>query len=608
MKAATGTESRTRLDPIRLRLLKLWVWFTDVIHPDEFQVTLFWAGAIGFAAALSSIGFRWVVALVHTALTGYPASGMVETFSHLPTWQRLVTPAVGGLLAGLCLFFGRRFHGNVVTTDYMEAIVLGSGRLSTRLSLTKSASAMFTIASGGSIGREGPLVQLSSLVASVLGRINNWSTLRLRLLVGCGAAAGIASAYNAPIAGSLFVAEIVLGSLAMDIFGPLVFASVIATLTVRAILGADPLYDIPPFKLNASWEIGPYLLLGLIAGMTAPVFLRLLGQAEKVFSRIRWPIYVRMALGGLVVGALATQHPEVSGNGYTAITGILRGQWIWETVAVLLLFKVAATAATFGSGAVGGVFTPTLFVGASIGYLFGAGVHSLAPSSGLDPSACALVGMGAFLAGTTHAPVMAILMIFELTLDYQIILPLMLACVLAYYIALRIEPRSIYSESVKRKGGGRFSARLVDLTIRDLMKRNPVAVRPNDGFTVIAERFLANRFNYLYVTNDRDRFLGAISLHDIKNSLQDPALARVVIAADLLDSEFPMITVDAGLSDVFGVLGRHPGERLPVLDNERDRKLVGSLAKTDLMLALATAANAQVTNRDRRGPASAAAK
>ena len=295
----------------------------------------------------------------------------MESFIELSWWARLTIPAVGGLLAGAVLFFGMRWHGGVTTTDYMEAVVLGDGKISTRRSLVKCLSAMFTIASGGSIGREGPLVQLSSLVASLAGRMQHWSTPRLRLLVGCGAAAGIASAYNAPIAGALFVAEIVLGSVAMEIFGPLVFSSVIATLTVRGFLGSDPLYDIPPFQLNSNWEIVPYLLLGLFAGLVAPWFLRLLDASEHLAGRVPRSGLSQNVVGGLIVGALAVFHPEVCGNGYSAVNAILRGEWVWQIVAVILLFKVLATAATFGSGAVGGVFTPTLFVGASLGYFFG---------------------------------------------------------------------------------------------------------------------------------------------------------------------------------------------------------------------------------------------
>ena len=184
--------------------------------------------------------------------------------------------------------------------------------------------------------------------------------------MGCGAAAGIASAYNAPIAGAVFIAEIVLGSLAMEIFGPLVFSSVIATLTVRGFLGPDPLYKIPAFQLNGNWEIGPYLLLGLSAGLLAPWFIRLLRATEEWAGRIAAPVYIKMCVGGLIVGGLAILHPEVCGNGYSVVSGVLRGEWLWQALAVILIFKVLATTATFGSGAVGGVFTPTLFIGASL--------------------------------------------------------------------------------------------------------------------------------------------------------------------------------------------------------------------------------------------------
>jgi CIC family chloride channel protein len=547
---------------------------------------LFWAGVIGFAGALCSIVFRLATSVVHKILTGSSAPGLVESFSQLPPWLRLIIPAIGGLLAGFIIHFGTRFHGKVTTTDYMEAVVLGDGKISARLSLVKCLSALFSIASGGSIGREGPLVQLSSLVASLAGRLQKWSTPRLRLLVGCGAAAGIASAYNAPIAGALFVAEIVLGSVAMEIFGPLVFSSVIATLTVRGFLGANPLYEIPPFQLNGNWEIVPYLLLGLVTGLIAPWFIRLLRASEEWAGGIPAPVYVKMCVGGLVLGALAVLHPEVCGNGYSTVNDILRGQWLWQTLAVILIFKVLATTSTFASGAVGGVFTPTLFIGASLGFLFGNGAQHLLSHLAVNPSAFALVGMGAFLAAATHAPIMAIIMIFELTLDYQIILPLMLACVVAYYTSVSIEKRSIYAEALKRKGAGDYRKQLAELHVRDIMKPNPLTVPPTAGFAEIAEKFIATRFNYLYVT-DHDRFLGAISLHDIKNYLNTPELAKVVIAGDIVRESVPIVRPDASLTKALEHFSQHDGERLPVVSDSRDQRLIGSIAKTDVILALA---------------------
>jgi CIC family chloride channel protein len=504
----------------------------------------------------------------------------------MPLLLRLIVPAVGGLLAGAIIQFGTRLRGQVTTTDYMEAVVLNDGKIAARRTLLKCLSALFTIASGGSIGREGPLVQLSALAASLAGRMRKWSTPRLRLLVGCGAAAGIASAYNAPIAGAVFVAEIVLGSVAMEIFGPLVFSSVIATLTVRAFLGPDPLYAIPAFRLNHNWEIVPYLLLGLSAGLLAPWFIRLLRLSEKWAGHIAAPVYIKMCAGGFIVGALAVFHPEVCGNGYSTVSGILRGEWLWQTVAVILIFKILATTATFGSGAVGGVFTPTLFIGASLGFLFGDGTQHVLGHLSVNPSAFALVGMGAFLAAATHAPIMAIIMIFEITLDYQIILPLMLACVVAYYTSVSIEKRSIYAEALKRKGAGDYRKQLAELHVHDIMKPKPLTISPRAGFSEIAEKFVATRFNYLYVA-DHDRFIGAVSLHDVKNYLNTPELAKVVIAGDLLHDSIPMVSPDASLTEALERFRQHDGERLPVVKDSRTKHLIGTIAKTDVILALA---------------------
>jgi len=567
-----------------LRRLKFWVWFQEWTRPSELQVTLIWAGIIGFSGALCSIAYRVATSFVHKILTGSSVPGLVESFTELPLWGRLIIPAIGGLIAGAVIQLGARFHGQLTTTDYMEAVVLGDGRISARQSVVKSLSALFTNASGGSIGREGPLVQLAAMLASLAGRLQHWTTPRLRLLVACGAAAGIASAYNAPISGSVFVAEIVLGSMAMEIFGPLVFASVIATLTVRGFLGPGPLYEIPLFRLNGTWEILPYLFLGLVSGLFAPWFIRLLQTSEKWAEQIPAPVYVKMCIGGLIVGALAVFYPQVCGNGYSVVNDILGGKLLWQTLALILIFKVLATAATFGSGAVGGVFTPTLFVGASLGFLFGTVTQHVTGSASVNPSAFAIVGMGAFLAAATHAPIMAIVMIFELTLDHQIILPLMLACVVGYYTSVKIEKRSIYAEALKRKGAGDYAKQLAELHVRDLMKPNPLTISPTTGFSEIGEKFINSRVNYLYVT-DHNQFVGAVSLHDIKSYLNVPELAKVVIAGDLLRDSFPVVRSAASLSEALEGFSHHDGERLPVVSH--DRHLVGSIAKTDVILALA---------------------
>jgi CIC family chloride channel protein len=405
--------------------------------------------------------------------------------------------------------------------------------------------------------------------------------------VACGAAAGIASAYNAPIGGALFVAEIVLQSMAMETFGPLVFASVVATLTMRQLLGEHPLYEIPQVRLGSNWEMIPHLLLGLLAGLVAPWFLRLLRGSEQLFSKLALPAYLRLGLGGLIVGALAVWHPQVCGNGYSIVNQVLGGDVLGKSLLFLVVLKLAATAATFGSGAVGGVFTPTLFFGACLGFLVGQGAQAFWPGPPLMPQAFAVVGMGALLAATTHAPIMAIIMLFELTLDYQIILPLMLACVVAHYTCLAFEKKSIYAESLKRKGGGAFRQQLAGLHVAELMKPNPVRVSEDADFRTIAESFVAHRFNYLYVTDTDGNFRGGISLHDIKSHLNEGELGELVVAHDLVREQFPTITPEASLTEALDRFANHDGERLPVTLGGPAGQLVGSISKTDLILALA---------------------
>lgn len=571
-----------------LPLLKLRIWATEFAHHNETQTTLFWAGVVGFVGGASSVVFRELTDGLLWMFT-HRHGGHVEAFMQLPRWERLVIPAIGGFLAGMTILLGARLSRTKSSTDYMEAIVLGQGQIPARSSFVKIASAAFSISSGGSIGREGPLVQLAAVLASLIGRWMNLSTAQLRLLVACGAAGGIASAYNAPIGGALFVAEVILGSLSMESFGPLVFSSVVATLTVRQFLGSNPLYEISMLgvvKLGSNWEIIPHLLLGVTAGLAAPWFLRGLRWSEKMFDATRLPPPARLALGGLIVGALAMAYPQVCGNGYSVINSLLHGNWLWKGVLAVLIFKLLATAATFGSGAVGGVFTPTLFAGASMGYLFGLVVRAVWPGTPPVVDVFVLVGMGALLAGTTHAPIMAIIMLFEMTLDYEIILPLMLACVVAHYTADAIEPASIYSESLKRKGAAFMRQQLTALRVADLMKKDPVSVPEVSRFAEIAESFLTHRFNYLFVVGEDHRFRGAISLHDVKSYLNDPELASIVIARDIVQDQFPSVAVDESLTDALGVFSRHDGERLPVTSDLTDRTLVGSISKSDVLLAL----------------------
>lgn len=567
-----------------LRLLRWRLWIIEKLRPSPWQETLCWAAVAGVLGALAALAFRGGVDLIHSLLTG-TTDGMVDSFRELAWWQRLSIPAVGGLMAGLVLLFGRRLHPGQSSTDYMEAILIGSGQLPVRASLVKSTAAMFSIASGGSIGREGPLVQLAAVAASWLGGWRKMSAPQLRLLVACGAAAGIASAYNAPIAGSFFVAEIILGTIAMESLGPLAVSAVAATLTMRALSAAHTLYAVPTFTLHSLWEIGPFVLLGLLAGTVAPFFLRSLRTVEGWFAHTKLPVPARLALGGLIVGALAVWVPEVCGNGYSVVVAILNGQLVWLALVLVLVCKWAATAASFGSGAPGGVFTPTLFMGASLGYLFGFGVNAVWPAGAEDPRAFALVGMGALLAAASHAPVMAIIMLFEMTLSYDIIMPLMLCSVIAYYTARGIENQSLYSETLQKKAAEAPETVRLPGVVADLVKPQAAPVQLTARFEEIARLFLQSRHEEIYVTTPEGNYAGAISLHDIKPYLSDPAVAAHVIAGDLLRDDVPPVSMLAPLAEALRIFAQHAGQTLPVVEPDTGR-LNGVLVKNDLLLAL----------------------
>lgn len=559
------------------------IWISEHFKVSELQATLLWAAAIGFLGAWTSIGFREATEVVHRWMTG-SGGDYGESFRRLEWWQRILVPAAGGLLAGLTLYFGNRFKTKESSTDYMEAVVVGSGNLSVKVSLVKSLSALFSGASGASIGREGPLVQLSSLVASVAGRWLKFPLAGRRQLVACGAAAGIASAYHSPISGAFFVAEIVLGSLAMESFGPLVVASVIATLTTRAYHGSDALYAAPVFSLQDNREFIPYVLLGIFCGVVAPLYLRFLKGSETAFSKLAIPPYLRLALGGAIVGALAIYRPEVTGNGSDLVFRILNHPGTWSSLAIVLACKLLATGATFGSGAVGGVFTPTLFTGAAVGFLFGEGCRALLPGWNLEPGAFGLVGMGAFLAAATGAPIMAIIMIFELTLNYQILMPVMLAGVLAYYICRSITTNSLYGEALKRKGQVAVTEYLAKLKVGDLMSQTQPPIPAEASFGEVVRTFLHGSRAYLNVVED-GRFVGTISLHDIKPYLDQPDLESLLIAKDVMRDDSCSLRFHQSMSEALLVFTRAEAECLPVLDGEM--RFLGSVTKTDLLMFLA---------------------
>ncbi len=543
---------------------------------------LVWSVVVGIAGAFATIAFRNCIQLLQLAMTGHSGS-FVELARSLPWTMRIWVPAVGGLAAGIFLLIAQRHADSTPHTDYMEAVAIGDGVVPVRLSLWRSVSSLFTIASGGSIGREGPMVQLAALASSLIGRWVHFDPPRLRLLVACGAAAGITSAYSAPIAGAFFVTEIVLGSIAMENFGPVLVAAVVANITMREFAGYKPPYEMPEFPTVTGPEVLLFVALGALCGAAAPQFLRLLDASKAAFRKLPVALPVRLALGGLVVGIISVAEPEVWGNGYSVVNSILHSPWTWSALVLVLVCKLAATAATAGSGAVGGVFTPTLFVGAAVGSLFGQGMHALWPHATSAAYAYAMVGMGAFLAGATQAPLMAILMIFEMTLSYQVVLPLMLSCVVAYFIARAIGKTSMYEITLRRNREEQERSRLRATQMRELIRPAQTVVRPNATVHDMTRVFLEYPVKYLYVANDSGAFLGVVALKDITSDLLERRDTSMKTAADYLQPHFDVLTPDMSLAVALQHFLAFQGERLPVIESTAHPKLAGVVYKTSLL-------------------------
>jgi CIC family chloride channel protein len=406
---------------------------------------------VAVGAAAFAVLFRHAIAIVF--LRGYRAGDVLSAFQALPWYARVTIPALGGALAGLLGRIAARLKGGHGVGEVMEAVALGKGRISLRLTLLKAFGSWLAIISGGSVGREGPLIQFGGGLGGALGRLFRLRERQFRGLIAAGAAAGFAAAYNTPIAAVLFVVEVVSGVIALDIVLPAIIATPIATALTRLAIGGGPIYGQRSFSMSSNAELAIYAGLGLLAGGAGPLFMLLLSHGELAFSLAASAMPVLGALGGAMFGGIAVFLPQITGNGYEAINLILGERLSIGLVLVLLFAKALATTASVSSGSPGGVFTPSLFLGAALGGALGHVVLRLSPLS--SPGAIAaysLVGMAAMIAATTHAPIMATVLVFELSGDYAIVLPLLTSCALATVVSRWLHKESIYTEELRRRG------------------------------------------------------------------------------------------------------------------------------------------------------------
>lgn len=513
--------------------------------------------------------------------------------------MRLMTPALGGLAAGLVLHWGGWLLKSKGSTNLLEVVVAGDGRLPFRPGVVKSLASLMSIGSGASIGREGGITQLSAMLASKWGQLRKWPPYRLRLLVGCGAAAGIASAYNAPIAGAVFAAWIVLGNFSMNQFAPLALASVTATLVSRTFFGIQQWYSVPSVEFTRLEQLPWFIVLGVLCGSLGGTFLKLLRCAEDGFAKLKIPLTAKLALGGLGVGLIATQFPGVCGNGYVVIDRLLHEEFKTESFPLLFLMgllaaKLAATIITVGSGAVGGVLTPTMFIGASMGAVFGVSLHDLGYAKALPTAIFTAVGMGAMLAATTRAPLWAVILIFEISLDYSLMPPLLAATAVAVLAASRIHKESVYTDVLRQQGvlAARESERggaALERTVGDLMQPPVAPVKETASVADIAQRFISGSNNFIPVIDSDRRLVGLIALHDLKEHLTRGEDLKGVIAMDVMRPPPPVLMPNQRLLEVLPVIVASDLRNVPVVNNPKEMRLVGAILRAEALGVVAEA-------------------
>ncbi|MEA3471713.1 MAG: chloride channel protein, partial [Thermodesulfobacteriota bacterium] len=549
---------------------------------NEHVVMIIMAIVVGMLGGYGAVAFRLFIRFFQSISFGAGDANFLEHVMALPWYAKLIPPAIGGLLVGPVLYFFAREARGPGVSETIEAVAMRGGIIRKRVFLVKILASAICIGSGGSAGREGPIVQIGSAIGSLVGQLTKVSADRMRTLVGCGAAAGIAATFNAPIAGVMFAMEIIIGNYGIATFSPIIVSSVMATVISRIHLGDYPAFLIPPFALVSPIELPFYIVLGVVAGLAGVLFTTMLYKTEDLFKLIPIPDYAKAAVGGLMVGCIGIFLPHILGVGYDAINLAIWGDLAWYMLVILVFVKIAATSLTIGSGSSGGIFAPSLFIGAMAGGSFGYFIHLLFPNITASSGAYGLVGMGAVLAATTHGPLHAILIIFEMTGDYKSIVPLMLSCIIAYIIASQINRESIFTLKLVRRGtdikAGREVNIMKSLLVKDAMTKDVETVPETMHLNVLLQSTLSSKYSSFPVVDNEGLLSGIITFQDFKEIILEEVVEGLIVAKDISRSDVITITEKENLEDALEKIGFKNIEQLPVVDEDNPRKIVGILS------------------------------
>lgn len=544
--------------------------------------TLLVAIPVGLAASLVTLAFRGIIELINRLLFG--SSNEITVAMH--AWPWIFWPLLvgaGGVLAGFFLRYAVSIEQQqTVKTDYLEVINARLDAVPTRTSLFRALSSIASIGSGASIGKEGPMVQLSALCGSVLGR---WMPASLNLknsdVVAMAAAAGLSSVYHAPLASAIFVAEIAFGISALQRLIPLVIASSVAVMTMWSLGFRNALYPLADasFQMDVS-SLVVTVAIGLIAGLAGWLLIKLIARSKALFSHIR-SLPLRLGAGGLAVGVLALISTDILGNGYEVIVKIMAGDYLLPGLLLLLVLKTLATTLSVGSNAVGGLFTPSLLIGA----LLGVALATLGAALNLplgNVLLYAAIGMAAVLAAVSQAPLMAILMVLEMTLNSTLLFPVMIAAVLASMVVYRLQSASTYPVVGNHFNRSEAKYDFDNMRVAELIIPG-AALQPQESVGQALAVSSLKRERYVYVINAAGAFLGVVSIHDIARKVLAQEITLNSPVATVMDDNFPVVYQNQSMREGWEAFARVTLERLPVLNNPQERRFLGALTKTSLI-------------------------
>ncbi|MFQ5895015.1 MAG: chloride channel protein [Nitrospinota bacterium] len=547
------------------------------------------AAGIGVLGGLGAVVFRLLIGFFQGYFLGYKGGDLLAHLLALPWYQRLLAPAAGGLLVGPMVYFLAREAKGHGVPEVMEAVALKGGTIRPRVAVVKSLASSLCIASGGSVGREGPIVQIGSAIGSTVGQIFRASSAKKRLFVGCGAAAGIAGTFNTPIAGALFSLEVILGDFGIMTFSPLVVSSVAAVVVSRHFLGDSPAFVVPPYALVSVYEFIPYTLLGILAGVLSIAYTKAVYFAEDSFETLpKVPPYLLACAGGLGVGLLGVFAPHVFGVGYETTERALAGNLAWYLLFLLPLVKILATSITLGSGGSGGIFAPSLFIGAGLGGSLGKAWAALFPAMGAPSGAYAMVGMGAIVAGATHAPITAVVIVFEMTSDYSIILPLMVACTISTVIACSLQSESIYTLKLTRRGVSLFRGKELNLMrrifVRDALREEIVTIQKDTYLKDILGMTADSDQAYYPVVDEKGEITGILSIRDVMEGLRrGESRDQQLRAGDVSHKKVVFLSPEEDFEQAFKKYQSLHVEELPVVSPHNPKVPIGIAHVSDLM-------------------------